>query len=328
MNTRRFAIIEPVITILTGSNNYLLRAELHRLTAAFIHEQGADPDMADMMLERLDGEEASFERLQEALQSLPFLVSKKLVVLQTPSLNKQFTEQAEKLLPELPETTDLILVEPKLDKRLAYYKYLKKQSGFTEFPEMDEMGLAKWLVSEARAKSAQLGLADAKYLVERVGNNQQTLASEIEKLSLYVSADKPDVTRTIINLLTVETPQSTIFQLLEAAFAGHTRQALDLYGEQRALKVEPQQIIAMLSWQLHVLALVKAAGNRTTPDSIARDAKISPYVVRKTAGIARGLTVARTRQLIADLLTIDERLKRESLNADDILLDYFVNLAN
>ncbi len=314
-------MMRGVIQILTGTNNFLLRAELHRLVAAFEAEHG------DMALERLDGEDASYARMQEALQSLPFLAARKMVVLQAPGTNKQFAENAKTLIEELPETTDLIIVEPKLDKRLAYYKFLKKQSGFTEYNDLDEMGLAKWLVALARDKGAQLGLADAKYLVERVGNNQQTLASEIEKLSLYVPEDHPDVTRTTINLLTVAAPQSTIFQLLEAAFAGNTRQAMALYGEQRALKVEPQQIIAMLAWQLHVLALVKAAGSSVSTDDIAREAKINPYVVRKSAGIARGLTIARTRQLVADLLTIDERLKRESLNADDVLQDYLIGLA-
>ncbi|HEX8182988.1 MAG TPA: DNA polymerase III subunit delta [Candidatus Saccharimonadales bacterium] len=307
-----------MITILSGTNNYLLRAELRQMIAVFEAEYG------DMALERLDGEDSSYERIQESVQSLPFLSDRKMVVLLTPGASKQFAEKAPNLLQELPDTTDLIIVEPKLDKRSTYYKFLKKQSGFTEYNDLDEMGLAKWLVGLAREKQAQLGIADAKYLIERVGSNQQMLASEIEKLSLY----QLDISRTAINALTVAAPQSTIFQLLEAAFAGNTRQALHIYGEQRALKVEPQQIIAMLAWQLHVLALIKAAGNGFAPDVIAREAKISPYVVRKSASIARKLTVARTKQLISDLLVIDERLKRESLNADDVLLDYLIRLAD
>src|SRR3546814_19438404 len=62
------------------------------------------------------------------------------------------------------------------------------------------------------------------------------------------------------------TPQSTIFELLDAALSGNTRRALELYEEQRSMKVEPQQIIAMLAWQLHVLAVVKAAGERRSEE--------------------------------------------------------------
>jgi DNA polymerase-3 subunit delta len=305
-----------VIAILTGSNSFGLRAELQKLVRSFVEEHG------DMALERLDGEEAEFERIQEALQSLPFLASKKMVVLQSASANKQFVEKAENLLQELPESTDLIIVEPKLDKRSAYYKFLKKQKGYTEFNELDEHGLARWLTGLAKEKGSALSTSDASYLISRVGSNQQTLASELEKLSLYT--DKID--RATIDELTAATPQSTIFQLLEAAFAGNTKRALELYAEQRALKVEPQQIIAMLTWQLHVLALLKTAQNKT-PDEIARDAKISPYVVRKSASVARSLSLAQTKRLVGDLLIIDERLKSESLNADDILLNYLTTIS-
>lgn len=293
-----------------------MRTQLRKLVNAFVSEYG------DIGLERVDGEDASFERIQEALQSLPFLADKKMVVLQAPSANKQFAEKAESLLAELPETTELIIVEPKLDKRSSYYKLLKKQKGYQEFTELDERGLASWLVGEAKQRGASLSMGDAQFLISRVGTNQQMLSNEIEKLALR--SDK--ITRQTIEELSPATPQSTIFQLLEAAFAGNTKRALDLYAEQRALKVEPQQIIAMLAWQLHVLALIKTAGDKT-PDEIAHEAKISPYVVRKSAGIARKLSTPETKRLVSDLLTIDERSKREPINVDDALLNYLMTIA-
>ncbi len=59
--------------------------------------------------------------------SLPFLASKKLVVLRAPSANKQFVEQVETILASVSDTTDVIIIEPKLDKRSAYYKFLKSR---------------------------------------------------------------------------------------------------------------------------------------------------------------------------------------------------------
>jgi DNA polymerase-3 subunit delta len=320
-----------VIRILTGTNNFALRAALRQAVDSYTSEHG------DMSLERLDGEVASFERLQESLQSLPFLAARKLVVLDTPGANKQFAENAAKLLDDMPDTTDLIIVEPKLDKRSSYYKLLKKQKGYQEFGELDEHGLARWLVESARDQDVKLSSGDARLIVARAGSNQQILSQEIEKLTLYAAGGSgagkvkeshdPVIDRAAIEALVPATPQSTIFQLLEAAFAGDARRAVELYAEQRALKVEPQQIIAMLAWQMHVIALVKAAGSARTPDAIAKDARMSPYVVKKSAAIARGLTVARTRQLISDLTGIDHRLKRESLDADDVLLTYLTELA-
>ena len=299
---------------LTGENSFLLGAELAQLAQPFLEEYGA------MALERLAGDEVSFERIQEALQSLPFLTAKKMVILRAPSVSKQFTEHVEHLLAEIPETTDVILVEPKLDKRSGYYKLLKQITDFREITELDRARLSQWLVATAKEEGGSLSQTEAMHLIDRVGANQQLLGHELEKLLLYDS----NVTRRSIDLLTEPTPQSTIFELLDAAFAGNTKRALALYEEQRALKVEPQQIIAMLAWQLHVLALIKVAGSRTA-DQIAREAKMSPFVVRKSMGIVSKLSLKNLKRLVAELLAIDSRLKRESIDADEALRNYLMN---
>jgi DNA polymerase-3 subunit delta len=124
-----------MITILTGRNSFMLQQELQRIINKFVSQH------TDMGLERLDGEEVEYDRIREGLQSLPFLASKKLVVLRDGSANKQFLENAEKLLKDIPESTDLVIVEPKIDKRLSYFKLLKKIGDFKEFNELDGMGL-------------------------------------------------------------------------------------------------------------------------------------------------------------------------------------------
>ncbi len=305
-----------MIRTLSGENSYGLQRELRAIADAFVDEHG------DLALERIDGQEVSFDRIREAITSLPFLASKKMVVLRAPGANKEFVEKFEEVLSDIPETTDLIIVEPKLDKRLSYYKFLKKQTDFHDFTPMDADSLSRWLIDEAKHAGGSISASDAHYLVERVGASQQLVSSDLEKLMIYDKA----VTRKTIDLLTEATPQSTIFQLLESAFAGNSRAALELYAEQRALKVEPQQIIAMLAWQLHVLAIIKAAGDRSA-DVIAKEAKLNPYVVRKSQGIARKITIAELKKLVSDLLNIDARSKRTNLDLDEALQHYLLKLA-
>lgn len=303
------------MTILTGENSFMLQQELRRIVDAFVAEH------TDMALEQLDGEEAEFDRMRESLQSLPFLASKKMVVLRRPSANKEFQEAAESLLTEAPESTDVLVIEPKLDKRTAYYKFLKKQPSFREYTELASSELANWLVQLAKDNWGSLSQGDATYLINRVGVNQQLVGNELTKLLQY----DPAVTRQTINLLTERTPQSTIFELLDAALAGQSKRALELYAEQRAMKVEPQQILALLGWQLHVLALVKTAGDRD-PADIAREAKLNPFVVRKSQGIVRRLSLPELKELIHNVLTLDIRLKSESIDADEALQNLILTL--
>lgn len=304
-----------MIITLAGENSYALQNELAQLVEAFVAKHG------DLALERIDGQEADLAKISEALNSLPFLASRKMVVLRQPGSNKQFAEQAEHIFAEVPETTDVIVVEPKLDKRLSYYKFLKTKADFRDYLELDAAGLVNWLVAAAKSDGATLSSNDARFLVERVGTNQQLLSNELAKLILYNS----QITKQIIELQTDPTPQSTIFQLLEAAFAGQPKTVLRLYAEQRALKVEPPQIIAMLSWQLHVLSILKTAGERTI-DDIAREAKLNPFVLRKSQTIARQLSRQRLKLLISDLLTIDVRGKRTNIDVDEALQHYLLSL--
>src|SRR3990167_3250875 len=305
-----------VITI-SGNNHFLLQKELNNLVADFVSKNG------DLALEKIDGEEAEFERISEAIQSLPFLANKKIVVLRSPGAQKQFAEQIEELLQSIPDTTQVIIIEPKLDKRLVYYKVLKSKTDFREFVELDGQILSKWLVQEALDTGGKLSVIDANYLVERVGASQQLLANELEKLLNY----NPNITKETIDLLTDPTPQSTIFELLDAAFAGNRKKVMELYKEQKALKVEPQQIMAMIAWQLHALALVVTAGD-STPDQIAKDAKLKPYVVRKIMNIARKTSLTDVKKLLNRALMLDVRMKSEKIDPDEALQHYLLTISS
>jgi DNA polymerase-3 subunit delta len=305
-----------VITTLTGENEVLRAAELRRAVAAFEKEHG------DMAVERLDGEEASYERMVEAVQSLPFLAARKLVVLRAPGANKEFTEKFAAFVEAVSDTNDVIIVEPKLDKRLTYYKQLKKLTAFKEFAVLDAGGLARFAVDYTKERGGSISSGAARMLVERVGTNQLGLQQELDKLLVF----DPKITEQSIDNLTEKTPQSSIFELLDAAFSGDATRTMRLYDEQRALKVEPQQVIAMLAWQLHVLAVVKTAKQRSV-DDIAREAKLNPFVVRKTQGLARSITLARLKGLITSLREFDVRTKTEGILPDEAVRYYLLQLS-
>lgn len=306
-----------MITTLTGENDVLRAHAQQQFIDAFIDTHG------EMGLERIDGEEASYERMREAVQSLPFLATRKLVILRSPSANKEFTEHLEDFITDIAETNDVVIIEPKLDKRRAYYKQLKKQTEFQEFKVLDGNALIQFAVQYVSQLGGKLNSSDARKLIDRIGLNQLTLQHELDKLLAY----DPNITEATIMLLTERTPASSIFELLDAAFAGNPKRAMGLYHEQRALRVEPQQIIAMLVWQLHILAVLAAAGNRSA-DEVASQAKMSPFTVRKSQPLARKVGLAKIKHLVTSLREFDVRLKSESISADEVVQYYLLNMAS
>lgn len=306
-----------MITTLTGKNSFLLIKEYRQLVDNFIAE------FSDLAIEKLDGQEADTPHMVEAMESMSFLSSNKLVVLSSPSAQRDFTDNFSKIIDRVPYTTDILIIEPKLDKRSVYAKELKKLTQYHEFNDLDDEDLVRWLVDEVKAQQGSLTSSDARYLVSRVGANQQLLYNELDKLVTY----RANIDRQTIDQLTEEVPQSSIFQLLEAAFGGDVAKALKLYDEQRRQKVEPQAILALIAWQLHVLALVATGGGRSD-DEIAREAKISPYVVRKSRSIVRSIGGGMVKVLVNKALELDVKLKTVSIDADDALQNFVISIAS
>jgi len=304
-----------MITTLAGKNDFLIQRRLLQLTEKFLAAE------SDIALEKIDAAETEFEALLDAVQSVPFLAQTKMVVVRGLAANKLAAERIEQLIDSVAPTTELIIVEPNPDKRTVYFKVLKDRTQLEEFNELDVRQLAQWLVAEAKNQAANLTLADANYLVERLGPNQMMLANELDKLVTH----EPKISRETIELLTEKNPQSKIFDLLDATFAGNKNKALELYEEQRAQKVEPQAIMALLAWQLQVIALAKL-GEGKTPGQIAQDSKMSPYPLTKAQSLARKISRVQLQQMIDEALRIDYTSKTKGLDLDEALKTYITTL--
>jgi DNA polymerase-3 subunit delta len=309
-----------IITI-AGENDYLRQAEVSGLVAEFTKDYSAD-----FGIERLEGEDVEYVAIQDAVQSLPFLSPKKLVILYEPSKKKKFTEEAETILKNVDDRVDLIIVEPKIDKRSTYYKYLKKNTDYREFLTADFNTLINWAGKYVKEKGRNLNSSDSRLLIERVGVNQLTLKNELDKLLDY----NKNIDAKSIKEMTEKTPQSTIFELIDAAVNGDRASTIKLYEEQKAQKVEPQQIMALVGWQLHVLALIKSCykDKEISANHIAEQTKLSPFVVRKNMQIANKLSADKLGRIIDRALKLDIRLKSESINQHEAIEYYLLSIVD
>jgi DNA polymerase-3 subunit delta len=304
-----------MVIALVGNNSFSLRSRLNELVGTFVNEHG------ELALEKIDAEEVDVQVILDALQNLPFLAAKKMVVVRGLAANKLESEKIEQIIAAEGDDTDLILYEPVIDKRTAYFKTLKSRTQLEEFNEIDAHGLARWLVEEAKKRGGELSTADASYLVDRVGTNQALISNELDKLITYRSK----ISRESINLLTDALPQSKVFDLLDAAFSGKKTVALELYEQQRALKVEPQAILAMVAWQLQLLALTKYADGKSTA-TIAKDVGMNPYPISKAANLAHKLDEEKFVKMVDFAFEIDLKSKTTSLDLDEALKTYIISL--
>jgi len=304
-----------VITI-TGDNHHQAKAETRLIIDKFVAQHGV------LAVERFDAGETPAEQIFDALNATSLLSPKKLVVIDNFETSKELTEHTAEILEQIPNETTALVIIGKLDKRLTYGKLLQKQTDFREFKELAPQEIVGWVVEAAKGKGGKIDRFTAQHLVDCVGADQERLSNELDKLILFA----PEITRASIDQLSEREPSSTVFELLDAGFNGHQKQALRLYDEQRRQQMEPLAIVAMISWQLHILAVVKTARDKSTTD-IAKDAAIHPFVIQKTFKLANQMSLVKLKELVRHAIHLETTMKSRTINGDDAVRHFLLSLA-
>ncbi len=295
-----------MIMTLTGENSFAVAVAEHQLVGAFTSKHSAHG------VERVDAEDLTPARLPDLLQGTTLFAPARLVILKNLAANKPMLEPLTEALKHASPDTTVIVADSSLDKRTKLYKFLKAHSIFKEFTNLSDGQLVQWLQAEATRLGSAIGRAEAQFLVERAGRDQWRLAGEIQKLASLAIIDKQ-----AIEALVELTPEGTAFELLDAALAGN-KTALVKYLAALKTQEDPYKLFGLLASQVHTLAVVSAAGTRT-PDIIAKEAGLHPFVVRKTRDVAARLGQARVKQMVADVATCDVQLKSTGADPWDLL---------
>jgi len=294
-----------MIITLTGENQFAIRQALNALADRFVAKFGPHG------YERVDGEQFELANLPSLLQGASLFAPQRLVVLKDAAQNKPLWDALGDWITKVSTDTTLVVVEPSLDKRTRTYKALKSGTEFKEFGTPSDTQLIQWLCAAAKERGAELTPGDAQYLVERAGRDQWHLSQELAKLSSH-----PVVTRELIDQLVEPTPEGSAFELLDAALAGQTDTVQKLVQNLKT-EEDPYRLFGLLTSQVHTLATVAAAGDKTA-DQIAKDSGLHPFVVRKSMAVAKKLGAARIAEIIEQLASCDMQLK--TTGADPWLL--------
>lgn len=305
-----------MIYTITGDDGFAVRQRLREL------EKKIRKDHSDLAVERLDAADIEVQTALDAILGVSLFDSQKLVIVRDAVSNKELAERILEQRERIPETSTVVLTSDNFDKRAKYYKQLKKDTEFEEYSQGKNQNLGEFARNIAKQESAQLSARDAQYLVERVGTNKLTIASEIKKLATY----NKEISHESIDLLTEPSPQSTIFQLVDAAFAGNYKKAATLYDDQRTQRVEPLAILGMLAWQLQAIACVKLGKGRSDAE-IAKQGKLSPFVVQKSRRIADKLSKKQLTQLVDEALELDVSLKTKRIDPDESMHHFLLRLS-
>lgn len=292
-----------MITILTGTNKFLIQAEVSKRRADFVKKY------SESAVESYGVEQLDQDQLQRSLTTASLFNDHRLVILKNISQSTDLSERFLTLAPRVPVEFTVLLIEEKIDKRTSFYKTLKKDFDLIEYADMSEGELLRWTVQQVNECGGTITDGDARTLLGYVGPDQLRLKNEIEKLVAF----NANITYASIDELVEKKTEDTVFQLLDAALAGRTKQALVILDNLERAHEDPFATANMLIWQAHIVAIAHAAVDRTEAE-VAKDTKINPYVLKKAKGLASRLSVARLRNIVECVAQMDIILKTSSNN--------------
>lgn len=170
------------VYLLHGDDEYRKDVALRELVTAAV-----DPSTRDFNFDQLRGADTSPEQLASALDMLPMMADRRVVVLRDVSaLKKDGRAVLDRYLESPAPSTTLILVAPagaKLDKGLA-----SAAAANVEFTPLADRDVAEWLEQQARdVHGATITPEAAALLQEAVGNDAAFLAAELDKLASYAN---------------------------------------------------------------------------------------------------------------------------------------------
>lgn len=303
-----------MIIYLYGDNSFGISRQVRLIKQKYLDSTGPEGD-----LETIDVAEKGINYLIGGLSVMPMFVSSRLIIANNLAKAKPTNEQIDEIISSTAESTNLVIIDPKADKRTVMYKKLSQIKGAKEFKNLIDSELTRWVVGEAKKKGAEITSTDAKYLVDKVSKDQWTLNNELAKLSSY----NPKITKTTIDELAVPSLENNTFVLTEALANKDLSRVLKLYKDIKLQGHADQLILGAITYQYRTIMLVLLKDSE-----LNRAYKMSPYSLSKAQSLASKYSLEDIKKAYRIIADSDMATKTGELSASEAMHRLFYRLCS
>jgi DNA polymerase-3 subunit delta len=228
------AKVDAAVALICGDDDFAVKQRAKDLFKKWCVELGGeDHEIVEAMVGNSGEALKVIGRLREALQTLPFFGSGKVVWLrdcnflgdERTASSADVTETLGELAHELKEfqwkSVRLLVSAGKVDKRKVFYKTLDKIGGVESFDgwsvnDKDWAVQAELMVRKAlQARDKKISEDALAELVARIGPQPRQLANEVEKVCLYLG-ERSEITEADVNAICTKNKMARAFALGDA----------------------------------------------------------------------------------------------------------------
>jgi len=333
-----------MLYIFYGQDSYSLRRALDELKAP-LDSDGALSTNTTLF----DGRQVSLQELAAACDTVPFLGSHRLVIVEgllrhlapgqrvrgrrrsrTAAAGDEERSDAPgragwqglvEYADRMPPTTSLVLIEESLPNR-PLVSDLRARAQLREFAPLRPDAVLGWIQRRARELGLALRPAAAKLLADRVGNDLWTLSGELKKLTAYAGGN--GVGEEDVRSLVAAVREVSVFPLVDAVAEGRPAAALKLLRQMFNQGQSGLYVLAMLQRQYRHLALAREMlDGGATSARIEERLNLRGYALDKLLEQAPRYPLSRLRATYRRLLEADASIKR-GVHDDELALELLV----
>lgn len=295
-----------------GEEEYIKKQALDQAMEAMV-----DPSFKDLNYAQIDGAQVDLDDIINACETLPFMGTRRVVVIKDLSLINGKPEgdiDEDGFLDYIkgmsPSTCLILYCRGELDKRKKIYRSINKMGRALEFKNLRGQELHAWINQTVKKQGKKISYNAMEHLIDGIGNNLEDLSNELDKLVSYVG-QKATIGMEDIDEVVVPTLEESIFQLVDAIGEKRANHALMVLGN---LMYEggqaAQPILAMIARQFRLILQCKGYYEEGyNPDAIATKLKQRPFVVRKCLSQGKNFTVEQLKKGLELCLKVDYDIK-------------------
>lgn len=281
-----------------------------------------DPSMRDMAYTVYYADETEASQIVMEAQTFPFLSERRVVVVRNAELYFQprYEKRAAalaKYLAEPSETTLLMMVASKVDRRLAFCKAVQKAGEIVECPELTEHELGAWVRETAAAQAKQVGADATRALIARAGTHLGDVRNALGVVMSYVG-ERDTIRMEDVHAACADVAEEEIWALTDAIAISDVPRALQALRRLLDMGKFPDEIIGTINW------LLKSAYTVAVPECGQR---IQPFVAQKVTPLARKLGAGKLRDAFALCTDAQFMMRNTGVNANLALELLVVKLA-
>ena len=295
-----------------GDEDYLKKVYVNKIVAAAV-----DDDFAEFNFHKLDGKESSLGDVYDCVEAMPMMSDSTCVLVEDmplDTLDEDGMSMLTDMVVNIPETCALVFFMRSIKPSSKIWDSIK--SVFDEYGTLVNLAkketadIVKTVENAAKKRGVPFENGVARYLIECVGSDLNTIHNEMEKLCAYALGRT--VTKADVDTVCTKTLEAKVFDVMRSLHSGRFELAVSKLETLISQKEEPTMILGAFIASYMDIYRARAAvvsGFDASENAKYYDYKRKEFRLTNAVRDGKGLSLPAIYKCIEILAKADEQLK-------------------